>query len=58
MQHLSEEERGRVENQLLKALEEALIQFQQATIRYLTVKQHAPDTCKPFKTPRGRDQGD
>jgi hypothetical protein len=32
MHHLSEEERGRVENQVLEALEEALIQFQQATL--------------------------
>jgi hypothetical protein len=32
MQHLSEEERGRVENQLLEALEEALIRFQEAAL--------------------------
>jgi hypothetical protein len=32
MQHLSEEERGRIQQLLLKALEEALIQFQQATL--------------------------
>jgi hypothetical protein len=32
MQHLSEEERGHVANQLLESLEEALIQFQQATL--------------------------
>ena len=30
MQHLSEEQRGIVERQLLEALEEALVQFQQA----------------------------
>ena len=32
MQHLSEEERGRVELQLLNALQEALDQFEQATL--------------------------
>jgi hypothetical protein len=32
MPHLSEEERGRIEQQLLEALEEALIQFQEAPI--------------------------
>jgi len=32
MEHLSEEERGHVENQLLEALEEALVQFEQATL--------------------------
>jgi hypothetical protein len=32
MPYLSEEERGRVEHRLSEALEEALIQFQQATL--------------------------
>jgi len=32
MPHLSEEERGRIEQQLLEALEKALIQFQEAPI--------------------------
>jgi hypothetical protein len=32
MQHLSEEEWGRVETQLLVALEEALMQFEQASL--------------------------